>query len=228
MGALAWLVLVTSVVWLLVAISTQVQRREQGRLRREIAKLTADACQYVTDANNARAFPTIGLEPVKTRRGEFGLLHETATLFDVRTRRYSTWAGTRLGAGALPIYLGGADSVQVQSLEPACAGDLYLSNQRLIFLSDHRSATVALKDVLAISGGLNALTVHSSKRQRPFVFSVANPRTWALLLRLFSSESISAPNLPDGLELRAEPTATPGEVIVTARSGEAAAQPAAG
>lgn len=100
---------------------------------------------------------------------------------------------------------------------PAADGDLYLSNQRIIFLSDKCSTAIALKDMIGIDTSPASLTIHNSKRQKPLSFAVNNPAIWALLIKVVSGEKLDTPNLPDGMTLYAEPTETPGEVNFSAR-----------
>ena len=96
---------------------------------------------------------------------------------------------------------------------------MYLTNRRLIFLSDRRSAKVELEDLVAIEGGYDTLTVHAGSRERPIVLGVANPQKWALLARLLSSQELSGPKLPDGVNLHAGSTDRPGDAPLQADAG---------
>lgn len=180
------------------------------------AQGVTEACAYIKPVNRARRFPVVSLDNVNQLRGEFGLLRDSATLIEPRTHRFTIGAGTRLRLGKFPLYLGGAQSTPVESLRPVATGELYLSNRRLIFLSERRSAIVALKEVAAVEGGPDSITVHAAERARPLVLALSNAATWTLMIKLAVSSPIASPGLPDGLNLRAEPTGKPGEVELTA------------
>lgn len=158
---------------------------EQARIQRANEQ-TAAACAYIARANAAQAFPVIDMPAINAQQGEFGLLGETAALYEVKTRRVSMGAGTRVRVAKMPIYLFGSQSTPVESLEAAAGGTLYLTNRRIIFLSDMRSATLLLKDIAGLEATLDGLTIHTAKRQKPYVFAVANPALWSLLVKVFS------------------------------------------
>lgn len=227
MEAVFWLAFAAFIVWAGVHVSRRASleraRKADEALRQQAATQVAEACRYIEEVNRARAFPTVWLKNVNARPGEFGLLHEQSTLFEPKTRRYSVGAGTRVKLGKVPIYLGGAQSVPVESLDPAADGDLYLTNRRVLFLSDTRSAAVALDDVIGVDAGSNQLTVHSGKRQKPLVLRVTNPAKWVLLAKLLSSEELKDPALPEGLTLKAESTNQPGEINFSATRSSAGA-----
>ena len=195
----------------------EAERTEHERIAEKARSQTAEACSYVADANHARAFPTVWMQNVNSQKGEFGLLGQASTQYETKTKSYRLGAATRVKVGKLPLYLGGSQYFSYEDLVAAGAGDLYLSNQRIIFLSDKRSTTIALKDVIGIDAGTDSITIHSSKRQKPLIFAVNNPAIWSLLVKVASGEKLDTPNLPDGMTLHAEPTETPGEVNFSAR-----------
>lgn len=213
---------VIALIWWAISAMVQKAKQERERIEQEqfaekVRSQTAEACSYVADANSARALPTVWMKNVNSQKGEFGLLGQTSTQFETKTKSYRLGAATRLKVGKLPLYLGGSQYFSYEDLVATGAGDLYLSNQRIIFLSDKRSTTIALKDVIGIDAGTDSITIHSSKRQKPLIFAVNNPAIWSLLVKLASGEKLDTPNLPDGMTLHAEPTETPGEVSFSAQ-----------
>jgi hypothetical protein len=190
--------------------------RAQVDNERRIAQQVAEACNFIASINATRAFPAIWMSNVNAQPGEFGVLHETSTLFEMKTFRISMGAGTRLKIGKMPLYVGGSRSTPVESLRSSAVGDLYLTNRRVIFMSTQRSVTVLLKDVVGIDASTDSVTIHSGRRNKPAVFAVSNPAKFSLLLKLVSGESITSPQLPPGVVLEAQPTDKSGEVSFSA------------
>lgn len=199
--------------WALKYAAKRGREAEEEQLRQEIAGKVADACAYIQQVNALRAFPTVWMKNVNAKPSEFGLLHEATTLFEHKTKRYTLGGGTRLRVGKIPLYLGGAQHFSYQELGPAADGDLYATNERIVFISDRKSASVPLKDLIGIEGNpAGAIVLHSGKRQQPYTFRVANPAMWAMLLKLFSAGYFKAQTLPEGVTITAKAATTPGEV----------------
>lgn len=221
MEALLILAVIALVIWGASAAANKAkqekERLEHERLAEKARAQTAEACSYIDEVNRSRVFPAVMLQNVNAQKGEFGLLGETSTQFETKAKSYRLYAGTRVKLGKIPIYFGGSQPFYYDDTVATGSGDLYLSNHRIIFLSDKRSSTVTLKDVLGIDASLDSITIHSSKRQKPFIFTVRNPAIWSLLVKVASAEGLDTPNLPDGRIVHAEPTGTPGEVNFSAR-----------
>lgn len=221
MDIIAILAIITLIAWALSAAANKAKQDKERIAQEQIAEKTrsqtADACTYIDNVNRTRAFPTVWMKNVNSQKGEFGLLGETSTQFENKTKSYRLGAATRLKLGKLPLYLGGSQNFSYEDLVPVADGDLYLSNQRIIFLSDKRSTTIAFKDVIGIDASLDSITIHNRKRQKPITFTVSNPAIWSLLVKIVSAEKLESPTLPDGLILHAAPTQTPGEVNFSAR-----------
>jgi hypothetical protein len=208
---------VALIAWGVKAASRRQARQQEDGLRKMAEQQAAEACAYIAEVSRAGAFPTIWMSNVNIKKGEFGLLHEVATLYEIRASRISMGVGTRVKIGKIPIYLGGGQSIPVENLHPTAEGDLYLSNERVIFFSSSRSSTLALKDIVGIDASLESITLHSAKLQKPKIFTVTNPAKWSLLIKLLSGKHLESPTLADGLTLTAQPTGTLGEVSFSAR-----------
>jgi hypothetical protein len=215
------LAVIALLAWALSAAANKAKlekdRIEQEKLSEKVRSQTAEACSYIDEVNRQRAFPTVWMQNVNSQKGEFGLLGEISTQFENKTKSYRLGAATRVKIGKIPLYLGGSRPFYYDDMVAAGSGDLYLSNRRIIFLSDKRSSTIALKDIIGIDASIDSITIHSSKRQTPYIFTVSNPAIWSLLVKVISSEGLTTPNLPDGMTLYAEPTETPGEINFSAR-----------
>ncbi|HJW23920.1 MAG TPA: hypothetical protein VJ576_03400 [Rhodocyclaceae bacterium] len=217
MEVLALLVFLAFVAWLVLSpFRRKAAERPHQELEGRAGRQVAEACAYIANLNRDRVFVPVWMPDVSLKDGEFGCLQEPSTLHELRTRRISMGAGTRVRIGKVPIYLGGGESIPVEDIRPVADGNLHLTNRRLVFLSPRRSAAVALKDVIGIDASLDAITVHTSKNEKPKSFTVGNPAKWSLLIKLMAGEELHSPALPEGLALTAEPTATPGEVKFSA------------
>jgi len=198
--------------WFFRASRKRAAQDQADKLERQVQDSVAQACNYIQRLNTSRSFPVVWMKNVNAKPGEFGLLHETTTLFEHKTKRYTLGAGTRLRVGKIPLYLGGAQHFSYQELEPAADGDLYLTNERVVFISDRKSASVPLKDLIGIEGNPGAIILHSAKRQQPYTFRVANSAQWTMLLKLFSAGYFKVQTLPEGVTITAKAASTPGEV----------------
>lgn len=69
-----------------------------------LAEMTAEACRYVEEVNQSRAFPTVDLGAVRPQAGEFGVLSEISTSFELQTRRRIAAIGTRIRVGRVTLY----------------------------------------------------------------------------------------------------------------------------
>ncbi|MEJ0003626.1 MAG: hypothetical protein WDN30_08800 [Pararobbsia sp.] len=107
-----------------------------------------------------------------------------------------------------PIKVHSSDG-SADTAHPVGGGELFLTNQRLVFMSAARSTNILFADVIGIRGTAETLAVHTARRRRPYHFTVQNPVLWALLAKMVSSHTPQSPLLPDGMRLRAAPTGIP-------------------
>jgi hypothetical protein len=225
MDALTIIAVIALVLWAVTALTKKaaqkMERLEMERLNEKACGQTAEACSYIADVNRTRSYPTVLMQSVSVQKGEFGLLSETSSLIEIKTKRYNLGAGTRLKLGKLPIYLGGSKQYSYEDRVPAGDGDLHLTNKRIIFMSPNRSAAIAFKDIVGFDASLDSITIHNGKRQKPISFTVRNPALWSLLAKIASAGNLNTPGLADGVTLYAETTKIPGEVNFEARHKEA-------
>lgn len=226
---MVFLIIVVVVLFLVVkSLSKQGAERKMQQAvasaNKSASRLTDEACQFIAQANAARAFPEVSLGNVNILAGEFALLREYVTLFEQKTKRISGAIGTRVNIAKMPVYLGSGRSSTYETTDPVADGELVMTNARMVFMSTQRSATIALKDVVGLEAGLDTISVHSAKRKTPHVFAVGNPALWALLAKIGASHPLKSRFIPDGVTFKARPTGTPGEVNFEA----SADQPAVG
>lgn len=190
-----------ALLWLVGYMKTRRQERQRAELQAKADGLTDQARRYIEALNASRTYPTVDMFGVNAQKGEFGLLHESSTLYELKPYRVGGAAGTRLKLGKVPIYLGGFESHSLEDWSLAARGDLYLTNKRIVFTGDARSASIALTDMIALDTELDAVRIHTAKRQKPYLFAVGNSILWSLLAKIAASGEVTSPRLPDGLQL---------------------------
>lgn len=228
MGVMLGIIAVITIYWLISASFKKAREKEQARQRAmaqgKAQELAEAACRFVSQVNAQRCFPEVSAGDVSIRKGEFAIMKEPATLFEQKTHRVSSAVGTRVKIGKMPVYLGSGHSTSYETSEPIATGELVMTNSRVIFISDNRSATMTLKDVVGVNANLSQITIHSSKRKSPYIFAVTNPVLWALLAKIGASHPLESRFIPEGVTLKATPTETPGDVHFETNVGQAAAQ----
>lgn len=75
-------------------------------------------------------------------------------------------------------------SMPVYGDVPVAAGDLILTNQRVIFKGDKKSIALAWRDVIGIDPYTNAITIHSGKAKQPLRFFYARNETGELVAQI--------------------------------------------
>lgn len=210
-------------------LSLREQRREatkldQQRRARAFAQTTA-ACSYIHEINRSRSFPLVPTANLKVVDGEFSLLFEHCTQYEVMNTRLARLRARRSAVGRRvptrsPIRVKSGDGSS-DLAHPVGGGELFLTNRRLVFMSPSRSTNIQLGDVIGIRGNADTLSIHMARRRRPYHFSVDNPVLWALLAKMMSSHTPATPMLPDGMRLHAAPTGVPGEVQLEATHARA-------
>jgi hypothetical protein len=153
---------VIAVIWWGVASAAKKNRemrdqQEAAAIRARADELIKAACEFVSQVNAARCYPDVSPGDVSIRKGEFAILKEPATLFEQKSHRTGSAIGTRVKVGKMPVYLGSSHSTSYETTDPIAAGELVITNLRIIFLADTRSATILLKDAVGISAGLDQM-----------------------------------------------------------------------
>jgi hypothetical protein len=124
-------------------------------------------------------------------KGERAILMETCTLYEMRVESTRHYLGTRVKLGNTPIYLGSSKNTSKKVLRPISSGTLALTNHGLQFVGSSRTVRIKAADILAAEPTIDSIVISSSHRAAPLVFSVQNPFTWFLGIKLVTSEEIS-------------------------------------
>lgn len=212
-------ILLFSTAAVLREIKTRSAQRAASVAEALIASDTAAACAYIESANTSRTLPAIWMKNINAGPSEFALLHEReAALFEHKTQRYTLGVGTRIKVGKIPLYLGGGRQFSYEALKATGHGDLYLTNERLVFVSSRKAVSIALPDIIGSDNVDGGLAVYCNKREEPYAFAVANSALWLMLLKLCAHHHFSAPTLPEGFTITAKPSPEPGEVEISISS----------
>ena len=188
------------------------EREQATGVQQRAEDMVTAACRFVAQANATRHFAEVSPGDVNIQPGEFALLREHATLFEQKSNRVSSGVGTRVHVGSMPFYLGTGSSSTYETTAAVATGELVLTNTRMIFMSNQRSAVLVLKDIVGMNASLDTITLHGTKRKSSFVFAVENPVLWSLLAKIGSSHPLESRFIPDGVTLKATPADAPGEV----------------
>jgi hypothetical protein len=116
-------------------------------------------------------------------QGEFAVRHDHAALAEMRRASVGGGVGTHVRIAGLPIYLGGWESVPNEAMRAVGAGDLVLTNRRLLFLGP-RTLVIPFNKLLTCQQIGDGLMISESRSRHPHAFVVDNPGLWCFLVNL--------------------------------------------
>jgi hypothetical protein len=142
-------------------------------------KPTADAdlsalCRYFDNVNEMREFPAVQLGIVSPKKGEFGLINESANLYEMRAHRTSVGMSARVVKG---VYVGKRAYVSKDHLDRTSIGTVILTNHRLLFVSAAKTITVKMNNIISAQAGTDCLLVHSGN-VNAHSFCNFSPHNW--------------------------------------------------
>jgi hypothetical protein len=181
-------------VWLLV---------KKPRTKPTTDATLAALCRYFDNVNATRAFPSVKLDVVTAKKGEFGLINEQANLYELRAHRQSVGVSFRVAKG---VYVGKRAYVAKDHLDRTAVGTVILTNQRLLFVGA-KTITIQISNIIAAQAGGDHLQIHSEKRQRPVVLRFPSAQLAALLIAAFLRHPLAENTLPKDMTITATPTA---------------------
>jgi hypothetical protein len=198
---LATIVVIVIGLWLI--LKKQAKRRIDDDL--------AGLCRYFEDVNAMRSFPTVPLNTITVKKGEFGLISEPANLYEMRAHRQSVGMSVRVAKG---VYVGKRAYVSKDHLDRTAVGTFTLTNQRLLFVGA-KTITIQISDIISAQGGGDHLLIHSEKRQRPVVLQFSTAQLAALLIAAFLRHPLAENLLPKDMTITAMPTANRDGIILS-------------
>jgi hypothetical protein len=198
------MVLAGLIIGLLVAFRALRAAARRRRIRRKVQRVMA----YFDEVNRSLRFPECHV-PINVLSNEFGLLCSDALLWEMRSRRYATGGRIRIARG---VRVGGYRQYHYRREPEAVAhGVLSITNRRVVFTGS-KAATIEYRHLVAIDNDSASVTIQSSQRQTPIMFSFDDAILGATLIRLFAHDRIVTNRLPDGMTFAAEPAKPLGSV----------------
>jgi hypothetical protein len=218
MMTLPELVLIFVVLFLVLSISISYISGRTRRLQaaEKLDQLTAATRSYIETLEQRRTFAPVALPGLHLEPTEFAMRHDDATLAEFRRARVGGGIGTRVRVGGFPIYLGGWKSVPKEELRIVGAGQLVLTNRRLLFLGAHTLA-IPFDRLLTCQQTDAGLVVSESRRKTPHVFVLENNGLWCFLVNWMADNRFEDQKLPDGMHISVTGEAPHLQVHVTGR-----------
>jgi hypothetical protein len=176
----------------------------------------AALCRYFEEVNTARAFPTVDVT-VTTKKGEFALINEWATLYEMRAHRESVGVSFRVARG---VYVGKRAYASKDHLDRTAVGTVILTSQRLLFVGSAKTMTIQIANIITAHAGGNSLQIHSEKRQRPVVLEFPSAQLAALLIAAFLRHPFAENALPKDMTITATPMPSHDGITLTFKDAD--------
>ena len=117
---------------------------------------------------------------VLVKNNERCFLVDAALLLEISTSRQGGYAGIRIKN----ISLGNFGSYSTENWTVSDAGELVLTNERLVFAGDHRSVDVDLNKINSIECVGNHFLITISGKNKPIAFNVGDETLWHDAIRI--------------------------------------------
>jgi len=153
--------------------------------------MVVEAQAWMQQAKATGKIPPPNTGGVLIQKGERALLAEPSSLFELRADTARHYLGTRVKIGSIPFYVGSSKSVSRKILRETSSGTLALTDKGLIFAGLTRTARIKIADIVGVEPTLDSIVINSGARAAPLVFSVKNPFTWFLAIKLISSGDLT-------------------------------------
>ena len=185
-------VLLIVIIFVLIWWFNKSAKADKKAAEERVIKASEEVKAFIEQVNVSMKFEPISIN-LNLQNDEFAVLAEVATLYEYRTQRISTGVGTRVKIGGLPLYLGRSISQSEDKLKKVTQGMIYLTNKRIVFVGDNKNVTTALKDIVSVENALDHITVNSSKRQKPEIFTTKNGFYWGCLTQALTKMQLTSP-----------------------------------
>lgn len=166
--------------------------------RREISQTR----KYFDAVISSGRFPPVPV-PIVLARGEFGLLTEWGSMWQMRAHRYSTGASLRL---LKPLWVSRRDYHSYSTLDQIGLGTISITNYRVMFTGTSKTAHLPLSEIVEVycdDQGRNI--IHSRRLKTPLILCYDSALIGSTLIQLFTSCRMQGNLLPEGYTLRIEP-----------------------
>jgi hypothetical protein len=158
-------------LWLRDLIMSPFQKRAAAR---STAQLESEARSFVAYLKARSSLPTLRVS-IMLEKGESGILEEPSELHEAKTRRVYSGVGTDING----LFVGGGASESYKEIDEVDAGNLVLTNKRLVFTGRMETRILDFGDILAVRHAPDAFEVSSKRRDKSQFYKVRNPILWA-------------------------------------------------
>jgi hypothetical protein len=175
------------VIGIAVAVLWLRDRGQKQKRRTHVDQMVREAEHWLEQAkaNGKVSAPDTGTLIIP--KSEHALLAESTSLYELRVDSTRHYLGTRVKIGKMPFYIGSSKNISKKVLKATSSGTLALTDKGLLFVGSSRTARVKVDDIVGVEPTIDSIVVNSGARAAPLVFSVQNPFTWFLAIKLVAS-----------------------------------------
>jgi len=187
---------------LLNRASKRRQQKNAARDRKARAQTLFDQTRaFFSQIETAGGFHSLETPSLHLQDGEFAILYEAgATLHAFKSHQVSVGNGGR-GVAGISLYPAAWEWGTDDEMSPIAKGDLYLTNKRLLFVSDHRNRSIPWENLLSIHARLIGFRIHTNDSESAVGFATENGLLWTMLIRWMSSTEVKMPKLASGTKI---------------------------
>lgn len=187
MDGLYGIILIVAIVVIVIIIQRKKGSHASIHTQAEIGVnyMLAEAQQFCDKVYEDQALPEVDI-PIQLKKGEKGYLRDFAEFHEQRSKSVSTRGGGAIRV-ARGVYIGGSQgtSRSVPEMRLIDIGDIYFTNQRIVFLGENAIKEYPLKKIISISSANNGFWIASEgKQKRQFFKTQNNPMLWDVMLKM--------------------------------------------
>jgi hypothetical protein len=171
-------------VWLINELAN-TNKSQPVTMERQAAETIA----LFQQADLNRGFTPVAND-LRLANDEICVFCDKAHLREVRPHRYSVGGSVRVMRG---VYVGQRQYESKDSFDVVDAGEVFITNKRLVFTGLKTTINTAFKDIVSLDMHTDGLFLHSAKRQRASFIEFSRPLIVNMLVKYFQSN-------PDGAQ----------------------------
>lgn len=169
----------------------QSKNRAKAKTQALEKSLTETAEKFFEEINRSNKFT-----PVETSlnldNNEFAIYSSRSTMAEYKSQRRFNAVGTTLKFGGVPVHLGHSRGESHNVLRDMGTGTLTITNKRLIFIGSEKSWNSPLREILNSEISIDTITIFSSKRQAPYIFTASNPLIIKILISVLPKLDVNS------------------------------------
>ena len=197
--------LALALVFIMVGRHQQARRARQAKEGSELEPaqlLVAETGGFIQAIQQLGMLPSLRLPQLHLQPEEFALLHHAgAHLISYPAIQVPSGKPPSPTFAGLEFYPGVWQAQHSDKMSVLAQGDLFLTNQRLLFLGEPKTLVILWRDLLSVTADLTSIRIASSESETPLYLTVRNPLLWAAFILWMSSGDVRQPRLAPGTEL---------------------------